>query len=395
MRFFHSLLCCCLTLLLPTACCGQQRRPAAQIAPPAPLRCGAERTEAYFPLLEGKHFALVVNHSSTIGRGSLVDSLCAAGLRPDFIFAPEHGFRGNHDAGAGIQDSRDTATGLYIVSLYGKNKKPEPAQMQGLDYVVFDLQDVGCRFYTYLSTLHYVMEACAENGVKLLVLDRPNPNDYIDGPVLESDCRSFVGLHPIPLLHGCTLGELARMINGEGWIADSCRLQVITIENWQHGQPYSLPVRPSPNLPNDDAIRLYPSLCLFEGSMVSVGRGTDWPFQVLGCPDSLYGQFSFKPESRPGAASHPPYQDQICYGLDLRNDSLTHGFSLQYLLYFLERCPEREAFFSQPRFFDLLAGNKKLRQQLTQGLSEAEIRSTWAEGLAAYKEKRSHYLLYP
>ncbi len=356
--------------------------------------CGAEQCESYFPLLKNKRFALVVNQTSVIDKVSLVDSLCRAGLRPAFIFAPEHGFRGTDDAGAHVADGKDIATGLDIISLYGKNKKPTPAQMQGLELVVFDIQDVGCRFYTYLSTLHYVMEACAENNVSLLLLDRPNPNDYIDGPVLQEDCRSFVGMHPIPLLHGCTLGEMSQMINGEQWISRPCQLTVIPVRNWQHGQAYSLPVKPSPNLPNDQAIRLYPSLCLFEGTIVSVGRGTTMPFEILGCPDPKYGSFSFTPRSLPGFDRNPLYQDKLCFGEDLRTDKSTKSFSLQYLRLFLEKSGRDSTFFSRARFFDLLAGTPRLREQLLQGLSEEDIRQTWEKELSLYRERRVSYLIY-
>ena len=383
-----------ITGALALCSCKKQERDKTDIPSKAEIICGAEQCERYFPLLKDKHFALVVNQTSRIGEKHLVDSLCAAGLRPDFIFALEHGFRGQADAGAKIVDGKDSRSGLDIVSLYGKNKKPSPEHLQKLDYVVFDIQDVGCRFYTYLSSLHYIMEACAENKVKLLLLDRPNPNDFVDGPLLESDCRSFVGMHPIPVLHGCTLGEIARMINGEKWIGDSCALHIIEVKNWQHGQHYSLPVKPSPNLPNDRAIRLYPSLCLFEGSIVSVGRGTTDAFQMLGLPDSSYGQFSFTPRSLPSFDTRPMYQDQPCYGLDLRQDSVTQGFSLKYLIYFLERTPHKASFFSRAAFFDLLAGNHRLREQLLQGLSEEEIRRSWEADLQDYRAKRSLYLLY-
>lgn len=398
MKIFRLLLLFFLYLSLATGllalCSCKRQSTEKQNIPQEKIICGAEQCEAYFPLLKDKKFALVVNQTSRIGETHLVDSLCAAGLRPAFIFALEHGFRGQEDAGARIVDGKDARSGLDIVSLYGKQKKPRPEHMQNLDYVVFDIQDVGCRFYTYLSSLHYIMEACAENQVKLLLLDRPNPNDYVDGPLLEEDCRSFVGMHPIPVLHGCTLGEMARMINGEQWISDTCQLEIVQVKNWQHGQPYSLPVKPSPNLPNDRAIRLYPSLCLFEGSIVSVGRGTTDPFQMLGCPDSSYGDFSFTPRSLPGFDTRPMYQDQTCYGLDLRQDSITHAFSLKYLLYFLDRTPKRADFFSRASFFDLLAGNHRLREQLLQGLSEEEIRRSWEQDLQSYRTKRASYLIY-
>ena len=250
------------------------------------LRTGADRTEAYLPLLKGKRITLVVNQTSRIGETHLLDTLCALGIRPVQILAPEHGFRGTADAGETVRNGKDARTGVPIYSLYGKNKKPQPEQLQRTDWVVFDIQDVGARFYTYISTLYYVMQACAEQHKPLLLLDRPNPCDYIDGPVLKNGYKSFVGMFPIPVLHGCTIGELARMMNGEGWLGNGlrCELTVVPVSGWQHGQPYSLPVKPSPNLPNDQAIALYPSLCPFEGTPVSVGRGTANPFQVVGSP---------------------------------------------------------------------------------------------------------------
>ena len=390
--YIKSLLIC--LLATSTLFCSCQQRPKTPGQSCQKVICGAEQCELYFPWLKDKKFALVVNQTSVIEGKSIVDSLCSACLRPAFIFAPEHGFRGTDDAGAHVADGKDLATGLDIVSLYGKNKKPSPAQMQALDCIVFDIQDVGCRFYTYLSTLHYVMEACAENDVELIVLDRPNPNDYIDGPTLEADCRSFVGMHPIPILHGCTLGEMAQMINGEGWINGRCRLRVVKVKNWQHRQVYSLPVKPSPNLPNDHAIRLYPSLCLFEGTIISVGRGTSTPFEILGHPDPKFGDFRFTPRSLPGFDKHPMYQDKICYGEDLRQDTLTKSFSLKYLCAFFEKSGKDSQFFSRAAFFDLLAGNHLLRQQIQEGLSEEEIRQSWEKDLASYRQIRESYLLY-
>ena len=371
---------------------------------------GAGRTDLYFPLLQGKSFALVVNQTSRIGQTLLPDTLCAAGLRPRAIWAPEHGFRGQADAGAHLTDGKDPVTGLPVLSLYGKNRKPTPEMTAQLDWVVFDLQDVGCRFYTYLSTLHYVMEACAEQGVGLLLLDRPNPNDTLDGPVLKPSCQSFVGMHPIPVLHACTLGEMARMINGEGWLKDgrSCRLEIIPVDNWQHGQAYDVPVRPSPNLPNNHAIRLYPSLCLFEGTDVSVGRGTPWPFEVVGSPHinspavaqalqtaaTEVAVIDFTPESRPGA-TQPMYEGQVCHGLDLRADSQTRGFSLHWLLMAFRLEGAQESFFRNARFFDLLAGTPSLRQQMLDGWDEDRIRQSWQPALEEFRQRRQAYLLYP
>lgn len=376
--------------------CRSAAHQSAQAAT-EPLLCGAQQTDNYFPLLEGKRFALVVNQTAQIDGCLLPDTLQRAGLRPQCIFAPEHGFRGTADAGAAIQDGRDPLTGLRVHSLYGNNKKPTAAQLQDIDIVVFDIQDVGCRFYTYLSTLHYVMEACAEMGKTLVVLDRPNPNDYVDGPLLEPSCRSFVGMHPIPLLHGCTLGELAGMINGQGWLAEGrqCALEVIRIKGWRHGQPYSLPVKPSPNLPGDRAIRLYPSLCLFEGTDISVGRGTTTPFEVIGAPQDNLGDYQFTPRSLPGFDTRPMYQDRVCHGIDLRQDSTTAGFSLRWITEMYRRSSDKEQFFRNARFFDLLAGTPRLRQQIVEGLSEEAIRQTWQQDLEAYRLMRTGYLLYP
>jgi len=357
------------------------------------VRCGADRTGQYFPLLEGKHFALCVNQTSRIGNVHLADSLCAANLRPAFILSPEHGFRGDADAGAGIADSKDIKTGLNIVSLYGKQKKPTKEQLKGIDLIVFDLQDVGCRFYTYLSTLHYIIKACSENGIGLIVLDRPNPNDTVDGPLRKDGYSSFVGMHPIPVLHGCTLGEMARMILGEGWIKGSCDLTVITVEGWHHGERYDLPVAPSPNLPNHHAIALYPSLCLFEGTVVSVGRGTGFPFEVIGTPSPKTGSFTFTPIPTKGAL-HPLHEGKPCYGEDLRSKNQSTAFSLLYIMEMYRRSGLKEGFFSNAKFFDLLAGSDALRRQILEGANEEEIRQSWQADLNSYKTIRKKYLLY-
>ena len=290
----------------------------------ATVRNGADQLEKLLPLLEGKRVSLVVNHTSLCGKTHLLDTLVSL-VKIVRVFAPEHGFRGDADAGEYIQNGKDTRTGVPILSLYGKNKKPLPSQLTGTDVVVFDIQDVGARFYTYISTLYYVMQACAENQKELIVLDRPNPCDYVDGQVREKADKSFVGMLPIPLLHGCTLGEMAGMINGEGWLGKGlqCRLQVIRVEGWKHGQPYSLPVKPSPNLPNNLSIALYPSLCPFEGTSVSIGRGTTYPFQVIGSPALKdFFQFQFTPRSLKGFDKHPLHQNQACFGLDLRTSRL-------------------------------------------------------------------------
>lgn len=363
----------------------------------APIRTGAERMEVYLPLLNGKRVALVVNQTSRIGQTHLLDTLLRREVRIQKVFAPEHGFRGDADAGELVRDGKDAATGIPLVSLYGKNKKPTAAQLADVDVVIFDIQDVGARFYTYISTLHYVMEACAAQGKEFIVLDRPNPCDYVDGPIRQKGFRSFVGLDPIPLLHGCTVGELARMMEGEKWLGDSvppCRLTVVAVEGWRHGEPYSLPVKPSPNLPNDLSVAYYPSLCLFEATRISVGRGTTFPFQAIGAPDTRYGTFTFTPTPLPGFDKHPLHQGKTCYGIDLRRQTPPNGLSLQYLLRFYQLSGEGTAFFANPRWFDLLMGNNQVRQDILGGKSEEEIRARWKADLEAYKRMREKYLLY-
>lgn len=386
--------------------CTAADRPAETIAEPEekpvqePLKPvpAAALLNMYLPKLQGKNVGLVVNQTSLVNNTHLVDTLLSAGIQVRKIFAPEHGFRGEADAGAHIKDSRDPKTGLPIVSIYGSNKKPAPEQLQGLDILVFDIQDVGTRFYTYISSMHYVMEACAENGLPLLVLDRPNPNgDYVDGPVRKPGFESFVSMHPIPVVHGLTVGELANMINGEGWLEGgrTCQLSVLPVENYTHQTPWALPVRPSPNLPNQQAVRWYPSLCLFEATMMSIGRGTPFPFQVVGYPDAKYGDFSFTPVSTPGAALHPKLQDKQCFGLDFRQEPAPEAFSLQPLIRFYQLAGDHEKFIDRSRMFNLLAGTDELQKQLKAGLGEEEIRASWEADLAAYKQMRRQYLLYP
>lgn len=361
------------------------------------IQLGADRIDLILPELKDKRVALVINQTSILSNGvHLLDTLLAHNISVTTIFAPEHGFRGNADAGEKIIDGKDTKTGIEVISLYGKNNKPTAEQLKDADIVMFDIQDVGTRFYTYISTMHYVMEACGENGKKCIILDRPNPNDYVDGPILDIKYKSFVGMHPIPVLHGLTVGELATMINGEGWLVNGvkCQLQVITMTGWKHGQPYSLPVKPSPNLPNDQAIKLYPSLCFFEATQVSVGRGTEFPFQVVGAPNAKYGKFSFTPRSVSGA-KNPLLKGKLCYGIDLRNSEFEGGLSLRFVIDFYTKSGLGASFFSSPRFMDLLSGNNTLRQQITKGMKETEIRETWEDGLKKYKIMRTKYLLYP
>ena len=359
---------------------------------------GAERTDEYMYLLNGKRVALVVNQTSTIDSVHVVDFLLDKNIDVQTIFAPEHGFRGDAGAGEKISDSRDTKTGIPIISIYGKHRKPLEEDLEDIDIVVFDIQDVGCRFYTYISTMHLVMESCAENGVPFLVLDRPNPHgDKIDGPIRKEGFKSFVGLDPIPILHGCTVGELALMINDQGWLKDGvkCELKVIPVKNYTHNDRYSLPIKPSPNLPNDIAVGLYPSLCFFEATSVSVGRGTDFPFQVLGCPDSTMGEFQFIPISLPHAAPNPLHKGKRCFGEDLRDVKDPGKFVLTYFMNWYDKFEDENDFLTRERWFNLLAGTDNLIRQIRAGMSEEEIRNSWKEELTAYKEMRKKYLLYP
>ena len=368
----------------------------------AQVRMGAEQMEKLLPLLEGKRIALVVNHTSVVGRSHthLLDTLLSLKVDVRKVFAPEHGFRGNADAGETVKNGRDTKSGKPILSLYGKNKKPTPAQLEDIDLVLFDIQDVGARFYTYISTMHYVMEACAENKKSFIVTDRPNPCDYIDGPVREASKKSFVGMHPIPVLHGCTVGELAQMINGEGWLKDGlrCELTVIPVEGWKHGQPYSLPIKPSPNLPNDQSIALYASLCPFEGTSVSVGRGTHTPFQIIGSPDIQTYPYTFTPQALEGFDKNPLHKGKACSGLDLRYIQTPKGFSLKYVIEFYQayrKAGKADRFFTRASWFDLLLGTSSVREAIIAGKDESTIRSIWQSSLDNYKIIRQRYLLYP
>ncbi len=364
-----------------------------------PLQTGAEQIDLYLPLLEQKRVGLVVNHTSLIEDIHLLDTLLSIGVNVRKIFAPEHGFRGLADAGEHFDNTRDFKTGLPIISLYGRNKKPTPSQLSELDVVIFDIQDVGARFYTYISTMHYVMEACAPLGIPVLVLDRPNPNGhYVDGPILKSELHSYVGMHPVPVVHGMTVGEYAQMINGEFWLADSvqCQLTVIPCKGYDHQYLYELPVNPSPNLKDMMAIYLYPSLCLFEGTIVSVGRGTSKPFQIFGHPEFEGGNFQFTPVSRVGASA-PLYKGQECKGYDLSGLDMqelvnTRKLSLHWLISFYQEFPNKDAFFNN--YFNYLSGDKALQDQIIAQMGEQEIRESWKEELEAYKVIRKKYLLY-
>ena len=312
---------------------------------------GAYRIDVIKKLTEGKRVALIVNQTSTVGENLtlLPDTLLTQNVNVVKLFAPEHGFRGDADAGETVKNGIDVKTGLPIISLYGRNKKPSAEQLSDVDVIVFDIQDVGARFYTYISTMLYAMQSAAELDKEFIVLDRPNPNDYVEGPVLKDNQRSFVGTMPIPVLHGMTVAELAAMIVGEGWLRNNnqLKLNIVEMQNWKHGDKYSLPVKPSPNLPNDLSIRLYPSLCLFEGTDVSVGRGTYMPFQVIGYPDSDFGSYTFTPESLPGFDKNPLQKGKKCYGYDLSNDSITQGFSLKYIIEFHNKSKDKTKFFSR------------------------------------------------
>jgi len=364
------------------------------------VQTGAEQFSIYIPILQDKRVGVVANHTSIIGDKHLVDLLLEHKINVVRIFAPEHGFRGTADAGEKLNTTEDAKTGLEIVSLYGKNYKPTAEQLRDIECVVFDMQDVGTRFYTYLSTMHYVMEACAENDIPFIILDRPNPNGfYVDGPILENSFSSFVGLHPIPIVHGMTLGELAFMINSEGWLSNDlgCDLTVISCSGYSHKLSYQLPVPPSPNLPNQQSIYLYPSLCLFEGTVVSLGRGTDFPFQVFGHPALKANyDFSFTPQSVSGA-KNPPLKGELCYGVDLRNFSekeltTSKNIRLEWLLEAYQNFPQKEKFFNS--FFYKLCGTESLRKQIEKGLSAEEIRASWQPALNEFKQVRKFYLLY-
>jgi uncharacterized protein YbbC (DUF1343 family) len=369
----------------------------------APLLTGADRTGHYVSYLKNKRVGMLVNQTSVIGKNhvSSIDSLLKLGVRITKIFGPEHGFRGNASNGATVNDSVDPQTGIPVVSLYGKHYKPTPADLQGIDLLIFDIQDVGTRFYTYLSTLHYAMEACAENHVELMILDRPNPNGfYVDGPMLDTTYRSFVGLDLLPIVHGLTIAEYAQMINGQGWLKKhvQCKLKIVKMSGYNHKLPYTLPVSPSPNLNTAQSILLYPSICLFEGTTLSLGRGTQFPFQVLGHP-LLKGQysFSFTPVSIPGMSEDPPQKDKVCYGIDLRNyntDTIRNSrkINILWLIDLYKVFPDKAHFFNA--YFSKLAGTDQLRKQIEAGKSEQEIRKSWEPALGRYKAMRQKYLLY-
>ena len=353
--------------------------------------------------INNKKIGIVTNQTGIIENTHLVDSLLKRKQNIVKIFCPEHGFRGDADAGATINNSIDKKTGLPIISLYGNNKKPSGEQLKGIDIIIFDLQDVGVRFYTYISTLHYVMEACAENKIPLIVLDRPNPNaHYIDGPVLDTtNCRSFIGMHSVPVVYGMSIGEYAKMINGEKWLKNGiiCDLTIIPCKNYSHSKKYSLPVRPSPNLPNDRSILLYPTICLFEGTTFSVGRGTDKQFQILGHPEMeniKSADYQFVPQANYGD-KNPVFNGKTCFGFDLSENtsySFDNQINIKFIKIIYDLFPNKNTFFKKTNSFDLLAGNKILRQQIINGISEDEIRKSWQKELENFKKIRQKYLIY-
>ncbi len=357
---------------------------------------GAEQIDKYLELIRDKNVALVVNQTATIGQTHLVDTLLKLNINIQKVFAPEHGFRGEIDAGDKVNSETDEKTKIKIISIFGDKKKPTADDLSDIDIVIFDIQDVGARFYTYISSMHYVMEACAENNKKFIVLDRPNPNgDQVDGPLRKDGYESFVSMHKIPVVHGLTVGELANMINGEKWLKNKqiCDLTVITCLNYSHKSKYSLPIKPSPNLPNDIAVRLYPSLCFFEATNISIGRGTTFPFQVLGYPDPKFGDFTFTPQDIQGMQTNPLQEGKLCYGKDLRNEDVNIKFTLKYIIDFYKIYGADE-FFSREKWFNLLAGNSELLAQIKKGMSEEEIKKSWTEDLNTYKKIRKKYLLY-
>ncbi len=362
------------------------------------IQVGAEQLAKYLPALEGKRVGLVVNQTSKVFDEHLVDILLRKGINVSTIFAPEHGFRGKRDAGEKFDSSIDKKTGITLKSLYGKNRKPSLATMKSLDVVIFDIQDVGVRFYTYISTMHYMMEAAASAGIPFIVLDRPNPNGaFVDGPVLEEKFRSFVGMHPIPLLHGMTVGELSKMIKGEGWLTTGKELDlsVVKVKNYQRDYVYHLPIKPSPNLPNAQAITLYPSLGFFEATPISIGRGTDFPFQVIGHDNVYLGKFLFTPVSTPGAASKPKLMDKKLHGMDLRHYQ-SKGLNLDFILSWHAAFTKNKVpFFNSPKFMDKLAGTDKLRKAIESGQNVEKIKESWQVALKKFKQNRKPYLLYP
>lgn len=367
-----------------------------------PILPGIYQVDSLSKTLAGKNVAVVSNNTGMIGDTHLVDTLMALGVNVKCVMSPEHGFRGDVPDGDNIKNDKDPKTGLPIFSIYGKTKKPTPEMLVGIDVILFDLQDVGTRFYTYISTLHYVMEAAAELGLKVIVLDRPNPNGfYVDGPVLEKPFESFVGLHPVPVVYGMTIGEYAQMINGEKWLdkGQTCSLEIVKCSGYTHESLYQLPIKPSPNLPDMESIYLYPSLCFFEGTTVSVGRGTDTPFSIIGEPSNTKGDFYFTPESRPGASTNPPHKGEKCRGYNLRSavdfENPSTEIQLEWLCEMYNETTDQKTFFNANLYFDKLAGTDSMRKAILAGESCDAIRESWQPGIEAFKKTRAKYLIYP
>lgn len=404
-----SILFLALLAISTTTCTAQGTSTKQNSSSKRGIITGADQTEKYLRYLKGKRVGLVANQSSQIGNKSSVDSLLSLGINIVKVFGPEHGFRGNASNGAVVNDEKDAKTGIPIISLYGKNEKPTSAQLADIDLMVFDIQDVGCRYYTNINTLEHVMEGCAENNKELLILDRPNPNAYVvDGPVMTEDrFKSAIGIHYTPMTHGMTIGEFAQYLNGEGYLEKPCKIQIIKVANYDHDMPYVLPINPSPNLNTQQAVMLFPSLCMFEGTAINEGRGTYMPFTILGAP-ALKGKYSFSynPVSIPGMSERPRHKDSVCYGLDLRQYDInklrkSRQIDLTLLIELYNAYPDKANFFTPGRAnqdisaFDLRIGTDQLRKQIIAGVSEADIRKSWEPGLQKFKAIRAKYLLYP
>ncbi|MFM7328841.1 MAG: exo-beta-N-acetylmuramidase NamZ domain-containing protein [Bacteroidota bacterium] len=377
-------------LLVVMGCVAQQKGRVGTVG------TGASQISSIISAVGDKRVGMFVNQTAMVGNTHVVDTLLSRGVRVVKIYSPEHGFRGDADAGEDVGNGTDPRSGVPIVSLYGPNKKPKPEQLADVDVVLFDMQDIGVRFFTYISSLHYMIEACAEQGKPLIILDRPNPNGgYVDGPMMETAHKSFVGMHPIPVVHGMTIGEYARMVNGERWLSGGlqCDLKVIPVTGWKHGDPWHVAVKPSPNLPNDHAIRIYPSTCFFEGTVLSIGRGTMNPFEQTGHPDLKNYKHTFTPVSIPGMSKTPPLMNQLCHGLDFRTMEVNDRLNLAPLIELYNAFPDKDKFFIS--YFEKLAGTATLREQIRQGVSEEKIRESWQPGLKAFREMRKKYLLYP
>lgn len=407
MRIFYSFIFCAVISLSLKA--KAQGNISITLSDQETIITGAEQTAEYLPILKGKRVAILANPTTIIGKKHLVDSLFSLGINIVKVFGPEHGFRGNTSAGGKVADEKDSLTGIKIISLYGAKSKPSKDDLADVDIVIFDVQDVGCRFYTYINVLAKIMEACAENGKELLIMDRPNPNGYlVDGPVLDMKLKSGIGKFPIPIAHGMTIAEFAQMTNGEGWLPDKmiCKLTIVKVKNYNHDMPYTVPVKPSPNLNTQQSVMLYPSICLFEGTILNLGRGTMFPFTVLGSPvlKPKYS-FSFRPVRIAGMSETPLHMDKDCYGLDLRNYNInklrkTKRINIEWMIDMYRQYPAKAAFFDKTQSkeignIDFLAGNSDFKKQILAGKSAKQIRDSWEPALSHYKTMRKKYLLYP